>query len=80
MKEWIEKYFKESWEDVQTNIDFSKYEPISTGGSLHIHEECYEIDGEKYRLLYAIGSNEPLIQILKNKQSGGGIGKSIGES
>ena len=67
MKEWIEKYFKESWEDIQTNIDFSKYEPISTGGSLHIHKECYEIDGEKYRLLYAIGSNEPLIQILKNK-------------
>ena len=65
MKEWIEKYFSESWEDIQTDIDFSKYESVKTSNSLHVHEVRYDIDGEKYRLLYAIGHEEPLVQILK---------------
>ena len=65
MKEWIEKYFSESWEDIQSDIDFSKYESIKTSNSLHVHEVRYDIDGEKYRLLYAIGHEEPLVQILK---------------
>lgn len=65
MKEWIEKYFSETWKEIKTDIDFSKYEPISTSSSLHIYEERYEIDGEKYRLLYAIGyEGEPSIEIL----------------
>lgn len=68
MKDWIEKYFSETWEEVKTDIDFSKYEPISTGGSLHVHEERYEIEGEKYRLLCAIGyDSEPIIEILKKR-------------
>ena len=65
MQEWIEKYFSESWEDIQTDIDFSKYESVKTSNSLHVHEVRYDIDGEKYRLLYAIGHEEPLVQILK---------------
>ena len=65
MKEWIEKYFSEAWKEIETDIDFSKYKPISTSESLHIYEERYEIDGEKYRLLYPIGYNgEPSIGIL----------------
>ncbi len=44
MKEWIEKYFNESWKEIETDIDFSKYEPISTSNSFHIYEERYEID------------------------------------
>ena len=65
MKDWIEEYFSESWEDIQTDIDFSKYESVNSSGSLHVHEMRYDIDGEKYRLLYAVGQEEPLVQILK---------------
>lgn len=65
VKEWIEKYFSETWKEIETNIDFSKYEPISTSSSLHIYEERYEIDGKTYRLLYAIGyDGEPSIEVL----------------
>lgn len=65
MEEWIKKYFNETWKKIDTDIDFSKYEPISTSNSLHIYEERYEIDGKKYRLLYAIGyDNEPSIEVL----------------
>lgn len=65
MKEWIEKYFSESWEKVETDIDFSNYKPVSTSSSLHVDEERYEIDGNTYRLLYEIGSDYgPLIEIL----------------
>ena len=61
----MEEYFKEDWKEIETDIDFSKYEPISTSNSLHIYEERYEIDGKTYRLLYAIGYNEePLIEEL----------------
>lgn len=68
MKEWVEEYFKEQWTEVKDcNIDFEKYESISISNSLHVHERKYEIDGDTYRLLYAIGgaSNTPLIQILE---------------
>lgn len=65
MKEWIEKYFSEIWKEVETDIDFSKYEPISTSNSPHIYEEQYEINNRKYRLLYKIGSDgDPSIEIL----------------
>lgn len=64
-QEWIKEYFKETWKEVKTDIDFSKYNPISTGSSLHIYEERYEIEGKTYRLLYAIGyDGEPLIEVL----------------
>ena len=64
-QKWIEEYFKETWKEVETNIDFSKYEPISTSNSLHIYEERYEIDGDIYRLLYTIGyDGKPLIEVL----------------
>lgn len=65
IKEWIKKYFSETWEQIETDIDFSNYEPISTSNSLHICEERYEIDGKKYRLLYGIGyEGKPSIEIL----------------
>lgn len=64
-QKWIEKYFKETWKEVETDIDFSKYKPISTSNSLHIYEERYKIDNKTYRLLYAIGYDvEPLIEVL----------------
>jgi hypothetical protein len=65
-REWIKKYFKEQWVEVQDcDIDFSKHEPISTGGSLHIHEERYNIGEDVYRLLYPIGEySNPIIEIL----------------
>jgi glutathione peroxidase-family protein len=67
-KEWLDKYFAKQWVIVKNNsIDFSQHEPISTHNSLHIYEERYEVEGETYRLLYAIGeSSEPLIEMLKN--------------
>ena len=56
---------KEIWKEIETNIDFSKHEPISTSSSLHIYEERYEINEETYRLLYAIGyDGNPLIEVL----------------
>ena len=65
MKEWIKKYFNETWEKIDVNIDFSNHIPISTSSSLHVYEERYEIDGKKYRLLYAIGCDEnPLVEVL----------------
>lgn len=56
---------KETWEEIETNIDFCKYRPISTGGSLHIYEERYCVNGKTYRLLYPIGYEAaPIVQIL----------------
>jgi hypothetical protein len=56
---------KETWKDIETDIDFSKYQPISTSSSLHIHEEIYSIEGKTYRLLYAIGyEGKPNVEIL----------------
>jgi hypothetical protein len=49
------------WNITVTDIDFSKYEPISTSHSLHIFEEIYEIDGVLYRLIYEIGDSEPMM-------------------
>lgn len=65
MKDWIEKYFSESWEDIQTDIDFSKYEPISISSSLHICEKRYVIDSDTYRLLSVIDSDEYSVEKLK---------------
>lgn len=67
MEEWISKYFTEQWEGVTTNIDFTKLTPCKTGNSLHIFEEQYEVDGEKYRLFYEISDKSwtPLIERLK---------------
>jgi len=66
-KDWFDNYFKEQWVTVEDcDIDFEKLEPISTANSLHVFEERYEINGNQYRLLYAIGdtSNTPTIEIL----------------
>jgi len=54
-QEWIKEYFNENWKKIETDIDFSKHQPISTSNSLHVLEKRYEIDGKIYRLLYAIG-------------------------
>lgn len=65
MKELVKKHFTDNWKQIDTDIDFSNYDPISTSNSLHIYEERYEIEGKFYRLLYPIGYNEsPLIELL----------------
>lgn len=65
MEELNNKYFSETWKEIDSDIDFSKHKPISTSSSLHIYEERYEIDGKKYRLLYALGYNgKPSIEVL----------------
>ena len=57
---------EETWIEMETDIDFSQYNPIHSGGSLHIQEDRYFINGETWRLLYYIGdvSGEPLIEKL----------------
>lgn len=65
MKDWLEKYFSEHWEEVNSDIDFKKLEPIETSSSLHIYEEKYIVDEGTYRLLYVIGGNDiPTIEKL----------------
>lgn len=67
---FLDKWF-ENWEDMedQSMIDIvlgeaKKMEPVYTSSSLHIYEEQYNIDGETYRLIYAIGRDlEPNVQI-----------------
>jgi hypothetical protein len=63
---WLEQFTK-NWVDViDCQIDFSKYESISIGNSLHIYREEYSIDGIIYRVLTPIGgSDTPLIQKLE---------------
>jgi hypothetical protein len=62
---WIERWTSQTWEPIETDIDFSQHTPIATS-SLHIHEDRYEIEGRTYRLLYPISDSgaEPLIEIL----------------
>ena len=66
MKKWIEKHFKEQWEEIKVDIDFSKETPIETINSLHIIEYKYIIGDDTYRLLFPISDldSEPLIEIL----------------
>lgn len=66
---WIESYFSENWVPIKTDIDFKQYKPISTSDSLHITEERYIVDGDTYRLLYAIGyTGNPDVEILINEK------------
>lgn len=68
LKKEVVEIETETWEEIQTDIDFSKHTPTETGSSLHVYEERYEIDGKKYRLFFAIGSDsEPLIEFMVNK-------------
>jgi hypothetical protein len=64
--DWIEKRFSETWEPIETNINFESHFPISKAFSLHVYEERYNIEGKTYRLLYPIDDKEaePLIEIL----------------
>lgn len=65
MERLINKCDKEVWKEIETDIDFSKYEPISESYSLHIYEKIYKICGKKYRLFYAVGyEGKPLIEVL----------------
>lgn len=66
MKEWVKNYFKEQWLEIDSDIDFTKYEPVYTSNSLHIYEEKYEIEGDTYRLLYSISesNSKPTVEIL----------------
>jgi hypothetical protein len=66
--DFMNKFFKETWEVVETDIDFSKHTPSETRGSLHVHEERYDIDNEIYRLLYSLGHDyPPIIEKLKKE-------------
>ena len=66
---WIESYFSENWVPIKTDIDFKQYKPINTSDSLHITEERYIVDGDTYRLLYAIGyTGNPDVEILINEK------------
>ena len=59
VSDFVKNY--EVWEPCSTNIQILTFdkEPIETSNSLHIYEEKYEIDGETYRMLYAIGEDGP---------------------
>ena len=66
---FLDKWF-ENWEDVDESMvdiildEAKKMEPIYTSNSLHLYEEQYNIDGETYKLIYAIGDDsEPNVQI-----------------
>lgn len=70
LEEWDKKHGR--WKSIEAYSPLHKeviakaeiIHPISTSNSLHIYEEQYEIDGETYRFMYAIGSdNEPDIHI-----------------
>lgn len=68
-RDWIENLFKDEWKDIETDIDFSKHKPISSTYGTHILEEVYNIDGERYRLLFQIGNyDNPIVQILITKK------------
>ncbi len=66
---FLDKWFE--WEDIndQSTIEIvlaeaKRMEPIHTTNSLHIYEEQYNIDGETYKLIYAIGyDSEPTVQL-----------------
>jgi hypothetical protein len=70
---FLDKWF-EKWEDIeeQSMIEIvlneaKKMEPIHSANSLHLYEEQYNIDGETYKLIYAIGDDsEPTVQIKKS--------------
>lgn len=60
--EFVKNYTKKKWIEIETDIDFSKYEPISTDSSLHVFEEKYLINNKTYKLYYEIGGNsEPFL-------------------
>ena len=67
MKNWFDTFFSETWKNIQTDIDFSKYEPFKISSNFHVCEKRYKISGETYRLLYTLDSNVPLIEILEKK-------------
>jgi hypothetical protein len=66
---FLDKWFQ--WEDMEDQsmieivlAEAKRMEPIHTANSLHIYEEQYNIDGETYKLIYAIGhDSEPTVQI-----------------
>jgi len=54
------------WEEIETNIDFSKETVISESSGTHVCEEIYLVNGDMYRLLYEIGNFEnPQIEIAR---------------
>jgi hypothetical protein len=68
-EKWIEERFRETWEGVETDIDFSQHNPTSNSSSLHVYEERYNIEGKTYRLLYPLSDSgaEPIIEVLKSQ-------------
>ena len=68
MVEWINN--REVWEECSSNIQILTFdkEPFEVNNSLHVFEEKYLVDGETYRLLYAIGDNSPpIVEKLKKR-------------
>lgn len=53
-EEWVKMFMSEQWITLENcEIDFSKYEPISSSNSLHVYQDKYYINGETYSLSYA---------------------------
>ena len=63
---WIERWTRETWESIETGIDFSQERAVSTASSLHVYEERYLIGGKTYRRLWPLSNPtaEPLIEVL----------------
>ena len=66
MEDWFLEKFKDNWEVIETDFDFSQYEPIESSSSLHIIQDTYIIDGKKYRVSYPISdsSSKVFVEIL----------------
>jgi len=53
-------------EDSEIRDKIKETSPIKTSNSLHVFEEQYEIQGERYRLLYSEGDNLGMLQKFIN--------------
>ena len=64
MSVWLKNQSLGKWKTIETDIDFKKYEPISTDKTSYYCDEIYEIDDNTYRLWYGYMEDIPLIEIL----------------
>jgi len=53
-------------EDSEIRDKIKETSPIKTSNSLHVFEEQYEIQGERYRLLYSEGDELGMLQKFIN--------------
>ena len=65
MKKFIDS-ISPKYEEIETDIDFSILTPYEMNSSLHILEYKYEINGQKYRTIKAINSDDYIVEIYIN--------------